>query len=375
MTINVGVVGVGSMGRNHVRVYAELEDINLVAVADVNAEAVDRVARTYRLNAYTDYRQMFEREHLDLISVVVPTRFHRQVAVDAISAGIHVLVEKPIAATVEEGQEMLSLAQSKGIKLTVGHIERFNPAILELKRRLDEEQLGRIFQINVRRMGPFPPRIEDVGVVVDLATHDLNIMEYLTGSQIRSLFAETERRIHAKYEDLVSGVLRFHNGIIGVLDINWLTPTKIRELAIVGERGMFLANYLSQDLYFYENNFALGELGAAGGDGRRARGRCHQAPGAPRRAAEGRAAVVYRGRARQQAARDQRRGGAAGDLFGAPAHRVGPGASHDPARAHAGAGGSTFLTRERHKEKALCKQRAFSFRRHHRKVWPRTHQR
>ncbi len=258
MTVNVGVVGVGSMGRNHVRVYSELDDVNLVAVADINEETAARVARTYRLNAYTDYREMFDRERLDLISIVVPTRLHRQVALDAIAAGIHVLVEKPIAATVEEGEEMVALAAACGIKLTVGHIERFNPAILELKKRLDEEQLGRIFQIHVSRMGPFPPRVEDVGVVIDLATHDLNIIEYLTGSQIKSIFAETERRIHAQYEDLVSGVLRLRNGIIALLDINWLTPTKIRELAIVGERGMFLVNYLSQDLYFYENNLASG---------------------------------------------------------------------------------------------------------------------
>lgn len=258
MTVNVGVVGVGSMGRNHVRVYSELDDVNLVALADINEETAGRVARTYRVNAYTDYREMFDRERLDLISIVVPTRLHRQVALDAIAAGVHMLVEKPIAATVEEGEEMVALAAARGIKLMVGHIERFNPAILELKKRLDDEQLGRIFQIHVSRMGPFPPRVEDVGVVIDLATHDLNIIEYLTGSQVKSIFAETERRIHAQYEDLVSGVLRLRNGIIALLDINWLTPTKIRELAIVGERGMFLVNYLSQDLYFYENNLASG---------------------------------------------------------------------------------------------------------------------
>lgn len=258
MTLNAAVIGVGSMGRNHVRVYAELENANLVAIADLDRETAERVARTYHVKAYTDYQEMFAREKLDLISIVVPTRFHRQVAMDAISAGLNVLVEKPIAATVEEGEKMIALAREKGVKFTVGHIERFNPAILELKKRLDEEQLGRIFQVNVRRMGPFPPRVEDVGVVTDLATHDLNIMEYLTNSQIKSLFAETERRIHVRHEDLVSCVMRFRNGIIGALDINWLTPTKIRELAIVGERGMFLVNYLSQDLYFYENNLASG---------------------------------------------------------------------------------------------------------------------
>ncbi|NLS77376.1 MAG: Gfo/Idh/MocA family oxidoreductase [Chloroflexi bacterium] len=246
------------MGLNHARVYAELEEANLVAVADANQETVERVSRTYRAHGYTDYRQMLEREKLDLVTVAVPTRLHAQVAMDVLDAGVHALVEKPIAATVAEGERMIAHAHRLGKKLTIGHIERFNPAILELKQRLDDQQLGRIFQIHVRRVGAFPPRIEDVGVVVDLATHDLNIIEYLTGSQIQTVFAETERRIHAVHEDLVSGVMRLQNGIIGVLDINWLTPTKIRELTIVGERGMFLVNYLSQDLYFYENNFASG---------------------------------------------------------------------------------------------------------------------
>jgi len=258
LAVQVGVIGVGSMGLNHARVYAELEEANLVAVADANQETVERVSRTYRAHGYTDYRQMLEREKLDLVTVAVPTRLHAQVAMDVLDAGVHALVEKPIAATVAEGERMIAHAHRLGKKLTIGHIERFNPAILELKQRLDDQQLGRIFQIHVRRVGAFPPRSEDVGVVVDLATHDLNIIEYLTGSQIQTVFAETERRIHAVHEDLVSGVMRLQNGIIGVLDINWLTPTKIRELTIVGERGMFLVNYLSQDLYFYENNFASG---------------------------------------------------------------------------------------------------------------------
>ena len=246
------------MGRNHARVYAELENARLVAVSDVDPTVANRVAWTYGATPYSDYREMLAREKLDLVTIAVPTRLHAQVATDTINAGVHVLVEKPIAAKVEEGEQMIALAKERGVKLTVGHIERFNPAILELKSRLDDQQLGRIFQIHVRRVGAFPPRIEDVGVVVDLATHDLNIIEYLTGSRIQRLFAETERRIHAVHEDLVSGVLRFQNGIVGVLDINWLTPTKIRELAIVGERGMFLVNYMSQDLFFYENNFAAG---------------------------------------------------------------------------------------------------------------------
>jgi predicted dehydrogenase len=163
-------------------------------------------------------------------------------------------VEKPIASTIEEGQEMVALAASRGLKLAVGHIERFNPAIVELKRRLKRGEAGQVFQIHARRLGPFPTRVRDVGVVIDLATHDLDIMRYLLDSEVKRIYAETEQEIHTAHEDLLSGLLRFENGVIGLLSINWLTPTKIRELAVTGERGMFLVNYLTQDLYFYEND-------------------------------------------------------------------------------------------------------------------------
>lgn len=256
--LNVGVIGVGSMGRNHARVYAQMPDVNLAAVADSDSEAAQNMARTYKATAYTDFCQMLERERLDIVSVAVPTRLHAEVALEAIRHGAHVFIEKPLAFSLDECQAMIDAACQAGVRLGVGHIERFNPAILELKRRLDAGELGRVFQIRSRRVGPFPNRIADVGVVFDLATHELNIMEYLIGAPIRNLYAETEQEIHASHEDLLSGLLKFENGAVGVLDINWLTPTKIRELSMLGERGMFHVNYLTQELYFYENNYANG---------------------------------------------------------------------------------------------------------------------
>jgi predicted dehydrogenase len=154
-----------------------------------------------------------------------------------------------------EGREIIEAARKAGVLLTVGHIERYNPAILELQRRLERQELGRVFQMHARRLGPFPPRVRDVGVVIDLATHDVDIMRFLTGSEVKRVFAETARRIHTGHEDLLSGLLRFEDNSIGVLDINWLTPTKIREIMVTGEKGMFHVNYLTQDLYFYENNY------------------------------------------------------------------------------------------------------------------------
>ncbi len=254
--LRAAVIGAGSMGRNHARVYAEMDDAELVAVADPDQESLNKIAQRHRARTYTNYQAMLQREQLDLISVVVPTEHHFAVARDTLLAGVPTLIEKPVAATVEEGAALVALSQELGVMLTVGHIERFNPAILALKGQLEMGALGKVYQIHVRRIGPFPARIKDVGVVVDLATHDLDIMHYLSDSHVTRLHAEVGRRLHTAHEDLLSAVLRFENDVIGVLDINWLTPTKVRELSVIGERGMFVANYLTQDLVLYENDSA-----------------------------------------------------------------------------------------------------------------------
>ncbi len=183
----------------------------------------------------------------------MPTALHEEAALAALEAGAHILVEKPIAATVEEGQTIIQKAAEAKRVLMVGHIVRFNPAIQALKQKLQDGDLGKIFQVFCRRAGPFPARIRDVGVVVDLAPHDVDIMRFLTGKDPERVFAETEKRIHTDHEDLLFGLLRFADHITGALEINWLTPTKLREVLVLGERGMFRVDDLTQDLYFYEN--------------------------------------------------------------------------------------------------------------------------
>jgi predicted dehydrogenase len=253
-TLRAGVIGLGMMGRNHVRVWDEaIEGVDLVAVADPDPGAVRRATAGRQARGFEDPERMFAEEELDLVSIVAPTSLHLPVALAALRAGANVLVEKPIAATREEAVEMIQAARDAGRMLTVGHIERFNPAIRELRRRLEANELGRVFQINATRLGPFPARIRDVGVVVDLAPHDLDIMRYLVGSEPIRIYAETERRIHTEHEDLFNGMIKFANGVVGVLDINWLTPTKKRTLTVTGERGMYVADYIAQDLVFYAN--------------------------------------------------------------------------------------------------------------------------
>lgn len=261
--LRAAVIGVGSMGANHARIYNELEEADLVAVADVREEVARRVGRVYSARPYTDYRCLLEKERPDIVSVAVPTKEHFAVAVDALEAGAYVLVEKPLAATVEEGKQLVKRAHALGRHLMVGHIERFNPAVAELKARIDAGCCGTLLEIHTRRLGPFPSRIRDVGVIVDLATHDLDIMRYLTGSEVLRLYAETGSHIHT-CEDVLSGLVRFANGVLGVLDVSWLIPTKIRELYAVGEQGMFRVDYVTQDLYFYENGFSDSQWGSPG---------------------------------------------------------------------------------------------------------------
>jgi len=258
--LKAAVVGVGSMGQHHARVYTALPDTTLVGVADLNADQAEAIAGTYGVPAYTDYRQLLDAQAPDLVTVAVPTSLHETVATSAMESGAHVLVEKPIAATIAEGQRLIERARELDRKLMVGHVVRFDPAIQALKQHLDDGELGRIFQIMCRRIGPFPHRIRDVGVVVDLAPHDLDIMRFVSGDEPIRLYAETQQEIHTAHEDLVSALLHFRGGLTGVLEINWLTPTKVREVVVLGERGMFRVDSLTKDLFFYENAQANGQM-------------------------------------------------------------------------------------------------------------------
>jgi predicted dehydrogenase len=249
----VALIGLGAMGRNHLRVLSDLDGVTLAAVCDQDAEVVGAAGRKYSVPGYNEWDVMLSHERLDAAVVAVPTRFHLEAGLAALAHGLHVLVEKPIASNLDEGRQLIAAAASADRIFSVGHIERFNPAVRELQRRVTAGEIGRIFQIQARREGPFPARIRDVGVVIDLATHDLDVMYQLAGSEVQRLYAETEQRIHTDHEDILNALLKFENGVLGVLQVNWLTPTKIREVSVLGERGMFVCNYLTQELTFFKN--------------------------------------------------------------------------------------------------------------------------
>lgn len=257
--LRVGVIGLGSMGLNHARVYSEIEGVDLVAVADVSPERL----KTATCRTYGDYRRMLTEERLDAVSVCVPTLLHREVALAAVARGVALLVEKPIAATLDEGRAIDDAARKAGVPLMIGHVERFNPAVLEVKRRLAAGELGRVYQVYARRTGPFPQRVRDVGVVHDLAPHDIDVMFFLLESAVERVYAETLRGIATEHEDMIWGVLRFRNGAVGVLDANWLTPLKVRQLSVLGEKGLLQADYLSQQVRFYPKGSDAHSLDAA----------------------------------------------------------------------------------------------------------------
>lgn len=247
----VGLVGLGAMGRNHLRVLSGRSDARLVALADPAPEVLAAALAGTSAVGYTDPGEMIAHADLDAVVIVAPTTTHATLALAAIERGLPTLVEKPLAATVDDARAIADAARATGVPVAVGHVERFNPAVRELGRLLHEERwLSSVYAISSRRAGPFPARIRDVGVTVDLATHDVDICSWIAGERPIRVHAETAQRIHADHEDLLFGLLHFPSGVIAQLDVDWLTPAKRRQLTVIGEEGMFELDYLTQRLTF-----------------------------------------------------------------------------------------------------------------------------
>ena len=248
------LVGLGVMGSYHLRVLSSLRTVELVGVVDPSAERRAAVARTHpHVPGFETLEDALAATAPDFAGIAAPVGLLPELAIAALEAGLGVLVEKPLAPDEPAGLEILRAAERTGGTLAVGHVERFNPAVRALKERLDAGEGGRVFQIHARRLSPFPFRQSMTGVALDLATHDLDLIRYLTQSEVSRVYAETASRAPGSAEDLVSASLRLDNGVTGVLDVNWLTPTKVRELSVTAEGGMWVVNYLTQDLSFYEN--------------------------------------------------------------------------------------------------------------------------
>jgi predicted dehydrogenase len=247
------------MGAFHIRNYANIDCAHLVAVADPDEASRRRALGAMEVNEYANWRDMIEfgADELDAVSIACPSEFHATVALEALHAGLHVLVEKPIATTLPDALRMRGAAIEADRKLMVGHVERFNPAVAKLRQLVAEGRLGQVYRAHTTRVGPLPTRIQDTGVAIDLATHDLDVMQHVLGLSISEIYADGGRFQHGSQEDLLTCLVRFNGEAeretLGLLDVNWLTPEKTREVMLIGENGLLRASYITQDVWFVES--------------------------------------------------------------------------------------------------------------------------
>lgn len=247
--LRYGVIGIGSMGRHHVRNVRETPGIELVALADPSGDRFD-VAGGLSVGEGVDD---LIRAGIDAAVVAVPTVYHEETACALAEAGVHCLIEKPLAGDVASGMRIRDTFERAGLVGAVGYVERCNPALREMRRRIAEGQLGEVYEIVTRRQSPFPARISDVGVVKDLATHDVDLTAWVAGSPYERLSAEVTHRSGRANEDMVSVTGRLANGVLVSNLVNWLTPFKERTTIVTGEKGALVADTLMGDLTYYRN--------------------------------------------------------------------------------------------------------------------------
>jgi len=241
--LRLGVVGVGIMGCNHARVLAEMPDVKLVAVADPDDKQADFVHRALGCPTVPDLADLLDLG-VDAISIAAPTHLHRDLALTAIARGVHVMVEKPIASSVEEGREIIAAARRAGVALMVGHVERFNPAVQAIKEAIQHED---ILSIAITRVGPFPPRMSNVGVVIDLAVHDIDLICWFTESEIVEVQPQLSSA-KAEREDIALLQFRTASGVLAHINTNWLTPFKARTVHVATKRKYVIGDLLTRQV-------------------------------------------------------------------------------------------------------------------------------
>jgi len=248
-SLRAGLVGLGAMGRHHARVLRALDGVDLVAVADPGGDAYGALGGA---TLVADVEELLTYKP-DYVVVACPTAYHEQVALTLAEGGVAALIEKPLAHDIPAAQRVVEAFESRGLVAAVGHIERYNPALQSMRSRLESGDLGEVFQVATRRQGPFPNRIADVGVVKDLATHDLDLTAWVAGAQYRTVAARTAHRSGRPHEDLVTVLGELDSGVIANHLVNWLSPLKERVSIVTGERGCFVADTLTADLTYFAN--------------------------------------------------------------------------------------------------------------------------
>lgn len=247
--LRAGLIGLGMMGRHHARVLSKLPGVDLVAVADPGGDTYGAVGGRPVLDTIHD----LIGAGIDYCAVAVPTVHHEAVGLALAEAGVHAIIEKPLAQDTPSARKIADAFRSADLVGAVGHIERYNPALQSARRRLEAEELGTVYQIITRRQGPFPGRIADVGVIKDLATHDIDLTAWVTQQSYSLISARTAFKSGRDHEDLVAAVGSLADGTVTNHLVNWLSPLKERVTIITGERGTFVADTLVADLTFYAN--------------------------------------------------------------------------------------------------------------------------
>jgi UDP-N-acetylglucosamine 3-dehydrogenase len=245
MKVKVGVIGLGFMGSAHARVYAKMKDCDLIGICDTNSDK-KYVAKMYNCKFFEDPEKFFG-ENLDAISVCTPTSMHREAVLNALDAGKHVLVEKPFADTLKNGEEMAKKATKMDKVLAVGYIERFNSAIRKVSEIVD---FSRIYSTVSMRFGPFPPRLKDCGVFLDLACHEIDILNYLTKAEPEVLYAHFSSRSNSIFEDYAYISVKYGQ-IHSHIEVSWLPKYKLRLMHLYGNERFYTLNYAQQKLMSY----------------------------------------------------------------------------------------------------------------------------
>jgi UDP-N-acetylglucosamine 3-dehydrogenase len=247
--LRAGLIGLGSMGRNHCRLLRDLDEVDFIAACD---PAGDPAGAANGTPVLATVEQLLDHD-LDICVLAAPTDLHEAIAIKLAEAGVATLIEKPLAADVTAAERIVEAFDDRGVIGAVGHVERFNPALRELRCRLSDGQIGDVYQIATRRQSPFPARIRDVGVVFDLASHDLDLASWVAQERFSSVSAQMTHRSGREHEDLIAIVGRLSNGVITNHLVNWLTPYKERTTVVTGEFGSFVADTLNADLTFHRN--------------------------------------------------------------------------------------------------------------------------
>ena len=250
--ITVAVVGLGNMGKHHARVYAQLKNIQLVAVCDANVKRANEFGNMYRVPSFIDYKQLVSSfPKLTIASVAVPTDFHEKVAVFFLKNKTHVLLEKPIAKNMHSARRIFAAARANNVKIMVGHVERFNPAVLALKQLIDKGKLGNIVSLIAKRVGIFPPAVSDTNVFLDLAIHDVDIINFLLGEHPVKIYKNKEKS-HTTVQEDSGELFLLYKHAAAFVQVNWVTPVKIRSVSVTGTRGYAELDYITQELIFHK---------------------------------------------------------------------------------------------------------------------------